>query len=911
MWRALCAVAAFFAGLGVLAAPLSTAADQTGAVLYAPLIASPNATLTGTTGPDGSVTVDFEQHGAPQRLTLQADANGRFTMRAPLGTTELRFSSAMQTARCLISTARDAIAGGLLPVRAARGALAIVAGQNGYDVAQPLLLQVEHFDPLRGALLIDGKAGAAVIRASSDRSIVATISNELALGRHTVGVSIGTLSVSVPAVFVRTKISVTGPDDYRLPRTVTLGVDGLGNSRASVTFDAGNNAVLANDQETITVPVADGQADTTVKAKGPGQVNLRWQLHVDLDYKLSYGDENPKPHAPEPTPLVPCKAFLDDGWFEAVQGPYQDDPIFEDKPDHLVREAGTQISYYGQLSMVKDRPTLMTGVNKYYKNGTPVTVNSRNDIVMTGQTDCSEWEGAKIQFTLYEHGTAPRIFYTSPVTGLVAIRGNREKHLYRWTVRLSAYSGVPDSPFTLHVGADHFAIKAELVDEHNRALGFSMWYNGYTEVTQGPLIRLLPVILSHSASRTSVQDRSDHLTTESKRLQEELYENIPDLYPLAPHGLPMPQVGEPIDLTGQVLDTKWSDAINYDIMIANRHEQNLQAALDDRFATTTVLQGVGRTVAVMTDGDFDKLFLPGALGYTLSTKLVAVKWSQPWDTPGHEIAHTLPEFIWSSPSMLAQCGKDYHNKSNLIVYGLQTMKLSKPISGEHHDGFPMELMEGGSNEQPFISQCTYANLIDALRGPVDPQVLLVRFYLARPVHGAAVGKLRPAYASQATLTPDDKNGQFALTAFDRSGAQLERIRFNPPWADENGVNRNIISVQIRLRYHAGVAKLELRGPSGALLDTMTANPAPPVVSNVSASYGRPASAHVLHVSWRGGAGALYSVFLSTDRRVWYEAAFEQTQTSADIPLLTRGFRPHFVKVIATQGANSSQAVARF
>lgn len=522
MWRALCAVAAFFAGLGILAAPLSTAADQTGAVLYAPFIASPNATLIGTAGPGGSVTVDFEQQGKPQHLTLQADANGRFTMRAPLGTTELRFSSATQTARCLVSTARNAIAGGLSPIRAARGALAIVAGQTGYDIAQPLLLQVEHFDPLRGVLVIDGKAGAAVITASSDRSIVATISNELAPGRHTVGVSTGNLNVSIPAVFVRTKISVTGPDDYRLPRTVTLGVDGLGNSRASVTFEVGNNAVLANNQETITVPVADGQADTTVKAKGPGQVNLRWQLHVDLDYKLSYGDENPKPHAPEPTPLIPCKAFLDDGWFEAVQGPYQDDPIFTDKPDHLVRESGQQISYYGQLNMVKDRPTLMTGVDRYYKNGTPVTVNSRNDIVMTGQTDCSEWQGAKIQFTLYEHGSAPRIFYTSPVVGLVATHGSLEKHLYRWTVRLSAYSGVPDAPFTLHVGSDHFAIKAELVDEHNHSLGFSMWYNGYTEATEGPLIRLLPVILTHTASRTSVQDRAEHLTAESKRLQSEM-----------------------------------------------------------------------------------------------------------------------------------------------------------------------------------------------------------------------------------------------------------------------------------------------------------------------------------------------------------------------------------------------------
>lgn len=376
--------------------------------------------------------------------------------------------------------------------------------------------------------------------------------------------------------------------------------------------------------------------------------------------------------------------------------------------------------------------------------------------------------------------------------------------------------------------------------------------------------------------------------------------------------MPLPQIGEPIDLTGQVLDTKWSDAINFDIMIANRHEQNLRAALDDRFATTTVLQGVGRTVAVMSDGDFDKLFSPGVAGYTLSTKLVAVRWSEPWDTPAHEIAHTLPEFIWSSPSMLAQCGKDYHNKSNLIVYGIQTMKLSKPISGEHHDGFPMELMEGGGNNQPFISQCTYANLLDALQGPVDPQVLLVRFYLARPVHGAAVGKLRPAYASQATLTPDDRNGQFAITAFDRSGAQLERVRFNPPWADENGVNRNIISVQIRLRYHAAFGKLELRGPGGALLDSTTVSTAPPVITNVSAAYRMSGGAlRTLHVAWHGGAAALYSVFLSTDGRVWFEASFEQPQTAIDLHLLSRRFSPHFVKVVAGDGASSSQAVARF
>ncbi len=899
--------------LPVLLVPERPAPAQTNAPLYAPTIASPNSTLVGTAGPNGSVSIDFHETGnREEHQTVKANGAGRFVLKAPANAIGIDFSVGNVVERCVVSSDRKLIAGGLSPRHVVSGALAIVAAQAAYDVAQPLLLQVEHFNPLLGKLMVDGEAIDPL--AASDRSVVGAISAYITLGRHSIGVIANERAVAVQADVVKTQLNITGPSDYRVPRTVTLYVDGLYGDRATTTFDVVGDAVLANNKDEIMVPVVPpGESTTTVKANHPGQIDLRWKLNLDLGLRydlkippITYTTPEPTPVV-EPTPQIPCGISLTDGWFEAVQGPYQDDPTFTEKPDRLIREDGKTISYYGQLDMVKDRPSALMGVLEYSKDGTLVKVDSRNNIVMKGYTNCSEYAGVKMRFTLHENRQA-HVIYTSPITGYIFYKGNGENNVTPWEVHVPTFSGVPETPFTFIGGANHYAIEAELLDEHDHPLGMKMWLNGYVQVTQGPRLRLVPVLLSHSKSVSLTEQRTVALQEDAHRVQTELYENVPDAYPLKPHGLPMPEVALPVDLTDVVFDSKWDDAISFDSTIQNRYRQNLQAAFADRFGTTTGLEGVSRTIVILNAGDFDKLVGPGANGISMNTKLVATKWERPWTTSAHEVAHTLPEFLWSVDQMVAQCGKDYHNITSSLAYGLQTMKLSQPITGEQRYGWPMDIMQG-SNEEGWISQCTYANLIDALHNATDPKVLMIRFYLAQPVHHGAAGKLRPAYETEGTLSPSIKDGTFAVSAYDARGNVLERDTFNPPWRDENGFDRNIISEQVRLKYDPAIASFDLRGPGNALLDSVRMSTHAPSVAVTRATR----SGREISVAWRArgdpGRELLYSLFLSHDAKIFYEAAFEQKAAHAVLSVPPK-FDPRYVKVVVTDGSRSSEAVAR-
>ena len=215
----------------------------------------------------------------------------------------------------------------------------------------------------------------------------------------------------------------------------------------------------------------------------------------------------------------------------------------------------------------------------------------------------------------------------------------------------------------------------------------------------------------------------------------------------------------------------------------------------------------------------------------------------------------------------------------------------------------------GADDEAWISQCKYDNLITALKGDVDPQVLLVRFYLAQPVHGGVIGKLRPAYITNATVSGSDKNGEFSVIAY---GATLvQRGKFNPQFSDENNFVRNIISVQYRLKYDPSITRVELRGPRGVLLDSMVMGKTLPRVAITRASV----AGRKVHAAWRGSGDAgrtlLYSVYLSNDGKVFYEFSFERTPTSADFTLRRHTtFRPRFVKVIVTDGSRSTEAIAR-
>jgi hypothetical protein len=68
------------------------------------------------------------------------------------------------------------------------------------------------------------------------------------------------------------------------------------------------------------------------------------------------------------------------------------------------------------------------------------------------------------------------------------------------------------------------------------------------------------------------------------------------------------------------------------------------------------------------------------------------------------------------------------------------------------------------------------------------------------------------------------------------------------------------------------------------------------------------------VAWRGNGEAgrtlLYSVFLSHDRKVFYEYSFERQAASAAFVLRRHSnLKPRYVKVIVTDGSRSTESIA--
>ncbi len=622
--------------------------------------------------------------------------------------------------------------------------------------------------------------------------------------------------------------------------------------------------------------------------------------------------EPPSP-APHETPDMyghenyTCKKSLRDGAFEAIQGPYQDDPVFQNKPDQLRREDGSKISYYGELDMIANRPSTLTGVDAYVKDGRLTKIGSRNAIFMTGSTNCRDAELVRMRFWLYEGGTKRRI-YDSPAQ-LLQLFGptSHSGKTVSWKMMASTIVGQPEGkPFVFTRPGDFYEIEAELIDEHDHSLGFTMWLNGHVTQTAGPLTQLQPVVLSVTRAPSSFEDKSKVLSDYAGVLRADMYDNISDIFPLAPKGFPMPRIGDPLDLTNaNILDSSWTDAFKADVFVNRRHNDNFSAALADRLGATAMMQGVARTIALLTEKDMDMLNGADIAGRTLTTKVIVVRGAEPWTTPAHELAHSLPQYIWSSANMLSDCELDYHNHSGQISYGLQLTHKNIVTAPERHQGYPEDLM-GDPASSSWNGQCTYAHLIDGLRNTVDPAVLLVRFGMAREPRGVRA-KLLPSYDAHGGLTPDDTYGRYSVVALNAAGRMLSRKRFDPPWIDENGKPHAVIAMQEHLPDSRAIASIEVLGPGG-VLDASSMSKTPPSVTIDAATVVK----NRLAVRWHGrgerGRTLLYSLLVSPDGGQTYrERLFEQQGNTANLKLYEKP--PLIVKVIVTDGSHSAQAQA--
>jgi hypothetical protein len=147
-------------------------------------------------------------------------------------------------------------------------------------------------------------------------------------------------------------------------------------------------------------------------------------------------------------------------------------------------------------------------------------------------------------------------------------------------------------------------------------------------------------------------------------------------------------------------------------------------------------------------------------------------------TIGHEFIHTTP-FAWTVNQMLGECGLNYHNNADanygngVYVGSYQHTRLDRVRA----------VMGPALGSDTWITQCSYWHLLKYLTGTPDPDLLLVRGYLAK--RGASVaGSFDKFYElrGESELQPGQRTADgYSIVLRDRSNRVLAEYPFQAVW----------------------------------------------------------------------------------------------------------------------------------
>jgi hypothetical protein len=607
------------------------------------------------------------------------------------------------------------------------------------------------------------------------------------------------------------------------------------------------------------------------------------------------------------------------GAFGPTQGVFQDDPFFPDMAGKQITQQ-TPTSYTAELPMIKDRPALVIGVDRPV--GGPA-LNSRDEIFIEGEANGADIP-VKFRFTLIQGSERSQIYESEKPDGTLPLGGDcGDPRPFR--VKLPARNGIPlDKPFFFTM-VGRYTIEAELVREDGTPTGLKVTVAGEVVETHGPKTHFVPVLLSESSEEERAQ-----LTDAAQELADDSGRFIPELFPLAPGGLPT-ATEKLSDLTGLIQSATvsfWESFIAklHGVTPGTRAHRDLverlrsaiaSAELIRRLAPSGQLRNLGRIVGVVKDSDLKEvMLLPQAAALALSQKVVFVRSRSDFTDVAHEFVHTLP-FLWSDKEIERDCKtENYHNREMPIAHGILITERSRQRQDAR---VPLMGPIGGTN---WITQCTYWHLIEQLRSPPDPRVILVQGRLGR-TEDRVMGELLPAYQFESvTDLAAGQGGDWAIVLRNSFGLVVGRFPFTPVWRIPidplvEPLELSVLAFAYRVPDLPGVARIDLVGPGGVLLDSKRySRTAPSVVITIP---GVGAAVQTVdgkvRVEWRGmdadGDTLLYTVVYSPNGgETWLDVVFEQTETAIDVPVDERGSQ-HLVKVIVTDGTRSREAIVRF
>lgn len=617
---------------------------------------------------------------------------------------------------------------------------------------------------------------------------------------------------------------------------------------------------------------------------------LKTVLATPLPEKEKIESAPPETPASSP-PEEPVVANVTDGWFAPTQGVWQGDDYFDDFAGKQLTRSGPGM-WNAELEMVKGRPAVVIGIRE----------KGRRWIKIEGQTNGSTLVPVKFRFKLIQ-GSSEKIVYTEPeAKNHVALDGPAGV-MRPFAASLEAHKGLPRFGHFLFDSAGGYVLEAELIRASGEETGLKVRVSGNVVETFGPNVKFIPAFISEPPASGWMNSFTDL----AQRLAASSANDIPVYFPLAPNGLPTSsdpsiriQVADP-----GVLTRLWS-ALPLTKSIEQVKAENSMAILSQRFETDSALTSGGKVVVLLSNDDFDTVRPGGrAEAFAASQKLIVVHFDSSSSTVAHELVHTMP-YLWSSDQMLRDVRKRYHNSQDQNYgNGLRIIGFR-----DRRDG--VKAIMGPQSFDNWITQGTYWHLLRAFRSRPDPELLLVRGFIAAG-GGAQAGAFSAMYQVMGTADLEagvGEAGDWGIQVFDASGNRLAHYPFTPHWfVPDLEIERSVVSISQKIPWQPGIKEVVLVGPSGPLDRKIFSDHKPDVVfTNPIGGTKISPTGKNFFVRWQGqdsdGDRLLYSLLYSADNgKHWRMAAYEIPETSFE--LVVHGHPKRIrLRIVATDGSRS-------
>jgi len=613
-------------------------------------------------------------------------------------------------------------------------------------------------------------------------------------------------------------------------------------------------------------------------------------LDMPDEEELVIDTEEPVSSRPEEKP----HAVVTDGWLSPSQGVWQDDDVFKDFSGKQLTKTGPG-QWNAELKMVVNRPTLIFGIRE----------DGWNRIKMMGTTNGTRLTKVKFRFKLKQGGTE-KVLYTEPEAhNFVALDGPVGPE-QPWAASIMADRGLPEyRSFTID-NAGSYSIEAELLREDGSGTGLKISVSGETIQTYGPTVRIVPAILGSS----NPAGWNGTLTGKAQALASTGENQIPLFYPLAPGGMTVS--AEPLqDLKRLEPGTlsKLKSLLPFTDTTEEVRADALSAAMAQQFGTDASMTGGPKIMVLLSDHDFDLTRRGGtAAAYTASQKFMVGRHDINFESLAHELVHSMP-YLWSVDQMVQNFGLNYHNSAdNQYGNGVEIHQYYRVMRKHIH------AVMGSAYIGKWITQGTYWHLLGEFRSRPDPELLLLRGYIAREGRKAA-GYFIPFYQTMGIADlealDDAKKSEWAVVVKNKAGSELARYPIYARWrVPDLDVERKILSFTHRVPFTTDIYRLELMGPTGLLESREISANAPSIKITSPTPDGSVTPVNKeIQIRWSGADPdndpLVYSVYYSPDNgKKWRLVAMDKKANSLALAIPGNPKKVR-VKVVATDGIRSA------